>query len=140
MTAAVLDTSACIYLLDRPPSDLLHRTTRRLVEAQRDLGNQLIVSPITLSELLVKPLALSDIESEARILAFATSLCSVADVTLEIARRAALVRAQHGLRLPDAYIVALALELNAATVIGNDATWKRVPQLPYVHINDVAKS
>lgn len=136
MRAAVLDSSACIYLLDRPPSDPRHQATRRLVDQQRALGSQLVVSPITLSELLVKPLASGDIESEARVLAFATMVCSVADISVDIARRAAQVRAATGMRLPDAYIVATAFELAATAVIGNENAWKRVADLPYQHIDD----
>jgi predicted nucleic acid-binding protein len=62
-------------------------------------------------------------------------LCTVVPVDLTVAERAAALRAEHGLRTPDALICATALGA-AAVVVGNDLRWKQT-DLPYVHIDDV---
>ena len=55
----------------------------------------------------------------------------------DIARRAALIRATTRLRLPDAIIVATALEEHSQVLIGNDAEIaRRSVGIPYLYIEN----
>jgi hypothetical protein len=50
----------------------------------------------------------------------------------------AALRAEHGLRTPDALICATAL-YSGAVVVGNDLRWKQIGGgITYVHIDDVS--
>lgn len=63
----------------------------------------------------------------------------VVAVDRRIARRAATVRASvGGLRLPDAIIIATALEARCDAVIGNDHAWEKVKGLPFVRLDGLS--
>lgn len=46
--------------------------------------------------------------------------------TPEIARSAARIRAKHGVRLPDAFVIATGIELEADQILTADRRWTRV--------------
>jgi predicted nucleic acid-binding protein len=83
-----------------------------------------VLSALSVAELMVGPAkagpaALATMEGFFR---FFDQL-RVAPFDLAVARSAARVRASTGLALPDAAVVATALEHDAASVITNDARW-----------------
>jgi predicted nucleic acid-binding protein len=83
-----------------------------------------VVSAVSVAELLVGPAkagpaALATMEGFFR---FFDQL-RVAPFDLALARSAARIRASTGLALPDAAVVATALEHDAVSVITNDARW-----------------
>jgi predicted nucleic acid-binding protein len=88
---------------------------------------KVITSWITLSEVLVKPLQLSDTDL---ILAYqdlfrdATTF-EVINVDEKIAGAAAQIRATYGLRLPDAIHVATGLQRGCSAFVTADAGWAR---------------
>lgn len=98
-----------------------------------------VVSTIVEVELLVRPLrersqtALDQVE----LLLQKTPNLFIRPVDRAIARRAADVRARTGLRIPDAIIVATAVEEHCQAIIGNDATMaRRVTEMPYLYLED----
>lgn len=95
-----------------------------------------MLSPVTVAELLVLPIRTGDIDAEVVVRLFVGKLCRVMAATSETASIAAGIRAASGLRLPDALILATAVEHNAEAVVGNHAAWKRVSPLPYIHLDD----
>jgi predicted nucleic acid-binding protein len=50
----------------------------------------------------------------------------VRELSPAMARRAAEIRAEHGLPLPDAMIVGAAIELDADVILTADRRWKKV--------------
>ncbi len=133
----VFDTTACIYYLERPATDPRCAVLLPVVRAAEAGTIDLAVSTVTVTELLTGPLRAGDREAEAAVRLFVGLLCTVVPVDLAVAERAATIRAEYGLRTPDALICATAM-LVAAVVVGNDEQWKRVGSLAsYVHIDDV---
>jgi predicted nucleic acid-binding protein len=139
LTSVLLDTSACIYFLDRPPDDARHRVVAPLMAAAENRGLTLVLSPITVTELLVKPIRDGDDEAEANVRIFTDELCQVAAITPGTASVAARLRVAHRLRTPDAFIAATAIEQHVGAVIGNDARWRRLETIDYRHIDDATK-
>jgi len=140
LTAAgrvVFDTTACIYYLEGPATDLRRAVLLPVVRAAEAGTVDLLVSTVTVTELLTGPLRAEDREAEAAVRLFVSLLSTVVPVDLAVAERAAAIRAEHRLRTPDALICATAV-LAAAVIVGNDERWKRMGSLlPYVHIDDV---
>lgn len=140
LTAAgrvVFDTTACIYYLERPATDPRCAVLLPVVRAAQAGTVDLVVSTVTVTELLTGPLRAGDREAEAAVRLFVNLLCTVTPVDLAIAERVAAIRAEHRLRTPDALICATAM-LAAAVVVGNDEQWKRIGSLtPYAHIDDL---
>jgi predicted nucleic acid-binding protein len=123
-----LDTPILIYHLEdiRPYSEL---TTQLLAQAAAG-AVQLLISTVTVAELLVGAWRKGDdaaVQVEGAVLALPGA--SFVDVNWAIAARAAQIRAQSVLPLPDALIVATALHREATAVLTNDAAW-RTTSLP----------
>ena len=99
-----------------------------------------IVSVISELEVLVRPLREGtwlDIE-RARVLLDAPNL-QVIDLDRRTTRMAAEIRAQTGLNLADAAIVATAVATGCDVVVGNDARCaERVREVPYLLLDELA--
>ena len=132
----LLDTSACIYFLDGAPESARHRSMVEVIELAERGTITVLLSPITVAELLVLPIRERNDEAEALVRLFVASCCQVMPATTETAAFAAALRSKHGLRLPDAFILATALEHSVDSVIGNDDRWKRVHEITYIHLDD----
>lgn len=134
---AVLDTSVCIYYLDRPADDPRRGVVEPVVSAAEAGTAELVISPVTVTELLVGPLRQRNRAAEAAVRLFVTTLCRLAPAGLAVAGVAARLRAALGLDTPDALICATGVVEEADAVIGNDARWKRLGEVPYIHLDDV---
>jgi predicted nucleic acid-binding protein len=121
-----LDTNVFIYHLDDVPR--YSELTRAIFEWVATPGNAAVTSTITLTELLVQPYAASDQEGVSTYYARLVTYPNLSWVPpgLEIADRAAQIRAQHRLRTPDALQAATALEAGATALITNDLTFQRL--------------
>jgi len=129
------DSTAMIaYIsLEQPVAALLGRLIddRRLAK---------IVSTITLAEVLTRPEARGDASLVAEIRdAFGrVPNFRIVDFDQDHAAATAAVRAQTGLKLPDAAIVATARLAGAGALLGNDRQWRGKPLgVPYHHLDDV---
>ena len=120
-----LDTQILIYHLEdvAPHSKL---TTYLLAEASAKTI-QLLLSVVSLSEILVKPWQEGDGERAEHIRMALESLPGLqfADVTADVAADGAALRGQVGLPLPDALIVSSVLERGAQAVVTNDKEWPK---------------
>lgn len=101
----------------------------------------IIVSAITEAELLVRPEQTSNSEAIQRI----GDLLSeegiyVIEVSRRIARRAAALRAKSGFKLPDAIIVATAIQTACDAIVSNDGAWARLTDIPFVHLDELVKA
>ena len=99
----------------------------------------MLTSVVTEAELLVRPKRQGRADVEERI----QDLLSeegiyVLGVDRRIARRAADLRARTGgFKTADALIMATALETACDAVVGNDKAWAKVPDLPFVRLDDL---
>lgn len=132
-----LDTNVIIYSLENvAPYRELTGQVLRLMDRGLIVGH---VSTVVETEVLVKPMrdrnrrALETIE-----LFFRNSPnLVIRSVDRMVARRAAAVRASSRLSLPDATIVATALEDRCDALIGNDSSVaKYASGIPYLYLND----
>jgi predicted nucleic acid-binding protein len=119
---ALVVLDACVIIAFREPGDALHA---RAVEAFRaHTSDELVLPASVLAEILVGPLrhgAASVSSLEAFMRDFAMRIVAIDS---EIARAAAVLRAQNpSLRLPDAFVLATADKLEANAVLTGDATW-----------------
>jgi predicted nucleic acid-binding protein len=122
----VLDAGPIIAVLDG--ADAHHRAAVDALRRLEESGDQLVIPAVTYAECLVHPARRGE-PSMAAVDAYLEALpVSIEPVTHAIARRAAGLRAKHGkhLRLPDALVVATALELEANRILTTDTGWPRL--------------
>ncbi|MGH9199432.1 MAG: type II toxin-antitoxin system VapC family toxin [Acidimicrobiia bacterium] len=131
-----IDTAAFIYYYERtlrylPVTRLLFRGLATGVIAG-------VTSPVTLTELTVRPLALG----QRQLVNLYTAVLSqhphmlIQDITLSTARMAAELRARHGVRTIDALQLATALGAGATGFVTNDRRLSRVTELDVLVLED----
>jgi len=123
MGLTVLDAGVVIAILDA--EDRHHVVARSALGLRLLASDGLVLPASAYAEVLVAPQRQG--ESAVRAVdAFLEALpATIHPVTAEIARVAARLRAEHGRRLPlpDALVVATAIELKADRVLTTDAGW-----------------
>jgi predicted nucleic acid-binding protein len=127
MGVALLDTSIVIGALNR--DDALHAAASEAVRSERD-RRTLAISALTYAEILVGPLRVGGRAVEV-VERFAAQV-RIVDLSPEIARLAAEMRAARGLKLPDAVIVATGLRLGADVIVTAAARWKGIEKVMVV--------
>ncbi len=119
----LLDSSVLITYFsgNEPVSPLAAAIVDSFVRTGR---NDAIVSAVSVMETLVRPLRAATRVDRA-IVDFLKNFphVQVAPVDFDVALEAAAIRAIHGLRAPDALIVATALGAGARYVVTNDGAW-----------------
>jgi predicted nucleic acid-binding protein len=97
-----------------------------------------VTSAITLTELLVRPLQLQDTDAADSLQGLLTSYPNlvIRDVTQDIARRAAVLRARHRLQPMDSLQLATTIEEGAAAFVTNDLRLRRVDEVPILLLDD----
>lgn len=131
-----IDASGLIYSLERMEP---YRTLLEPMWLAAQDGNITIVSsPILVAEALVKPIrdGNKDIEAQYREL-FASSAVRLLEATYEVFEDAARIRAETGLKTPDAIHAATAIRADCALFVTNDQDFRRVQGLPVVILNDL---
>jgi len=132
-----LDTNLVIYYLeDVSPYNELTFHLMRLMERGVIAG---VLSTVVQAEVLVKPLRERNQRLIDRMESFFRQSPNLAlrSVDSAVARRAALVRSATQLPLPDAIIVATALEERCDVIIGNDGSIARHNTgVPYVYLQN----
>jgi len=125
------DTNLFIYLIERHP--LLHDKVLALYHHQRERGERLLTSTLTLGELLAQPLRLgrSDLARSYAQLLTTGSAIELIPFDHRAAEHYAAIRAHTTLRQPDAIQLACAVTGGAKTFVTNDQRlWGlRVPGL-----------
>ena len=131
-----LDTSAIIYSVERNKPYL---TLLAPVWQQAEAGQFVVIcSELAVAETLVRPIREGNEDLEAAFRAvFAAPEVQLVPVTRDLWEDAARLRAESGLKLPDALHAATALRAGCALFITNDTDFRRIERLPTVVLDDV---
>ena len=138
VTTLGCDTPLIIYLIEMHPKyDALVTEIFRRIEQGIITG---FTSAITLTEVLTQPLKQGQIhlQKEYRDLLLHSANFSMLPVNVEIAEQAAVLRAQYGLRTPDALQVAVAKTANCQVFLTNDKDLKRVEDMKVLVLDELA--
>ena len=132
-----LDTAPLIYYMEenRTYSPILNKLF--LANSKGEFLFQ--TSVITLLEVLVLPLREHEhklVEQYQNILCNSTSIIIV-DLTIEIAIKAASLRAKYGLKTPDSIQVATALNVSAQYFLTNDIRLKVVNEIEILVLDEL---
>jgi len=132
-----IDTAPFIYLIEQHAryDPVVAPFFRDRIKPGRNQG---VTSVITVAEVLVQPLRRNQPELIARYDAAMRRgrHIRLVDISHEVARRAAQLRATFNLRLPDAFQIAAALEHGATHFLTNDARLKKVTDLTVLVLDD----
>jgi len=137
-TVVGLDTSIFIYHLEAHPRYL--RLTQALLAGIQAGRQRAVTSTVTIMELTVRPWQVDRPavarEYEALLVHFPN--LTLADVTRDVARQAAQLRARFRLRPADALQVATALVQGATAFVTNDRRLARLaPELDIIILDDL---
>ncbi len=128
MGLTVLDAGVVIAGLDA--DDAHHVAAAAALDAARGRGDSFVLPASAYAEMLVRPAAQGAETVERADGALDSLAISVAVANRSIARAAAGLRARYPrLRLPDALVIATALELDADHLLTTDQYWKALPRL-----------
>jgi predicted nucleic acid-binding protein len=121
-----LDTAIFIYHFEENPAYL--PLTRELLSSIETGERKGVTSTITLMEIIVKPLALGQIDVARKYEALLANFpnLEIIDLDRDAIRLAAQLRAEYRIRPPDALQVATSLQHGAQAFITNDHLLKRL--------------
>ena len=130
-----IDANGLIYSMERVEP---YRTLLEPMWQEAQDGNLTIISsPLLVLESLVKPLrdGNTEIELQYREL-FASNAVRLLDASYQVFEDAASIRAETGLKTPDALHAATAIRAECTLFITNDNDFRRVRDLPVVVLDD----
>lgn len=131
-----LDTSVIIYSVEKvqPYFDLLAPIWQSAKQGKYTLyGSELL-----LLEVLVKPLQNSDavLESAFRQLLTNSRELSLLPISRAVLESAGKLRAEHGIKTPDAIHLATAILAGCSFVVTNDSAWRKAAGISVVVLDD----
>ena len=132
-----LDTAPAIYYIEAHPKyDALVTEVFHRIDAGAIQG---ITSVVTLTEALTRPLTLNDLalQQAYRDLLLRNSQIRTLAVDTTAAERAAELRARYGLRTPDAWQIAVAVQEGCQAFVTNDLRLKRVSALRILVLDEL---
>ena len=99
-----------------------------------------ITSVLTLTETLMKPLQQQQMAlvHQYRLLFYQTAALTMVPITAPIAELAATLRAQYGLRTPDALQLATAIDAGCDAFLTNDFALQRVTEIAVLVVDALA--
>ena len=131
-----LDTAPLIYLIEdvAPYADLLHP----LFEQLESHALRAVTSTITLAEILTKPLVDKNFSlvDEIKFTIKTFSALSMVAIDEKLVEAAAMIRARHAIRLPDAMQIAAAIQGEATLFLTNDKRLKKVDGIEVLILSD----
>lgn len=132
-----LDTPVWIYHFEG--SAAYGRAADAVLEAVSSGRVAAVASELVLLELLVAPLkkGAQDVADELEMTLLHFPNLRLAPVTRTVLVRAAEVRAHHGLRTPDAIMIATAIESGATLAVTNDDAWRKIDGIEVLLVRDL---
>ena len=131
-----LDSAPFIYYIDdvTPYADLLDPVFSLL----ENHALRAVTSTVTFAEILTKPFADKNfsLADEIKFTLKSFSSLSVASIDEKLAEAAALIRARHAIRLPDALQLAAAIQGEATLFVTNDKRLKKVDGVEALVLSD----
>ena len=132
----VLDTMVLVYFFEAHPE--FGPRCKAVIEAVESRLFEAAVTPVTLAEVIVKPLkenraSLADVYRQA--LQNMTGI-SLVSITHETGYLAGTLRAKYGMPLPDMMQIAVALQSQKPTLITNDRTLRKVKEVDVFLLSD----
>ena len=124
-----IDTALIIYFIEAHPLyEAIVTPIFKLIADRRLTG---ITSTITLTEVLVQPFISANmrLQQEYRDILLYSPDFEVIPIDVNVAERAAELRARYGLRTPDALQIAAALSSDCEAFVTNDSKLQRVTEL-----------
>lgn len=123
MGVTVIDAGVLIGVLDA--QDAYHPAGTEALRAAKTRADAVVIPTSAYAEVLVGPSRKSARAVDTVREFIARFPIEVVALDRSVAERAALLRARHGgrLKLPDALVVATAIEMEADTVITTDRRW-----------------
>jgi predicted nucleic acid-binding protein len=134
---AGLDTTLFIYSLEARGLYIpLLRSIFYSIERGLAKG---VISVITLTELLIKPLEEKNVTAVKNYKFLLNNFPNITIVNIDpqVAEKGAELRARYGIRIPDALQVASAIEHKASIFLSNDYTLKRIKEIEIVLLKEM---
>lgn len=131
-----LDTSIFIFQLEANPA--YAHLTHEVFVWLKSKGGKGVTSTLAMLELLVHPYRASDLDRVNRSYALLSTYPNLAwmELTLAIADHGAQLRADYGLRTPDAILAATALDAGATGFVSNDTAFRKVKGFELLLLQD----
>jgi len=134
------DSAPIIYYTeDRIPfADIIEKVMQYIIQN----NIQIVTSVISVSECLTKPIRENDTKLITIYERFfeQTQNMNVIDISFPIARKSADLRAQYGLRTPDALHIATAIIAGCQAFLTNDIALKRINELKVWVLDDISNT
>ena len=132
-----LDTAPFIYFFE--DNKAYADRVDALFMAGMETGCRFVTSLITYIEILTLPERQGNHRLAAKYRDYFTNSASLSihPLDLTVADETVRIRAQYGLKTPDAIQVATALSCGADHVVTNDKQWRGVPHLPVVLVDEL---
>jgi predicted nucleic acid-binding protein len=132
-----LDTSVVIYAIESHPK--YFALAKQILRWIRGPNGHAITSTITMTEALARPYRLADLALVQEFHALLVTYPHLEWIppTLNIADRAAQIRADHNFRTPDAIQAATALAAGVTGFITNDPIFRRIPALHVLILDEM---
>ncbi len=131
-----LDTNSLIYFFEatQPYAAFIAQVLSK-AESRQAVA---VVSTIVEMETLVRPLRNGNQAQLRKLRLFFASLPNLVlrEVDRAVAQTAARVRAETGMKAPDALIAATAIAEGCDAIIGNDRSFARRSEVPYLVLDD----
>lgn len=134
-----LDT--CIFIYQWEGNPRYSRLTDYIFASLEQSELVAVTSTITMTELLVHPYRDHDVVRVNELFGLLSTYPNLEWVApqLEIAAGAAEIRAQFGLRTPDALQAATAVHAHALALLTNDPVFQRIPTLDVLILDDLVQ-
>jgi predicted nucleic acid-binding protein len=125
---AVIALDSCIFIYQWEASPTYSPLTDCIFSSVEQGHPAAFTSTITMTELLVHPYRKRDEDQVDELMELFSTFPNLDWIVpdLEIARNAARIRADHGLKTPDALQAATAVHANATALITNDPIFRRM--------------
>jgi predicted nucleic acid-binding protein len=134
--AVLIDSAPAIYHLEDHP--IYSPVMAAFFQLSSERSVRVATSPVTLGECLIHPLRLKrdDLVERYTELILSGENTEFYDINSELTMVAAQIRAEHGLRLLDAFQIAVARKAGCEAILTNDSDFRRVDDPRAILLDD----